>query len=203
MADLTPFEEQWLLAEYPALNADIQRRLIERAGLVSLALTATGLLGSFSGIPGEVLLAAPWVLWRIALWMLHNEVSIRKKTAYLREIEAKYFPSGAGFLTWKKGISSPLLSTKGLNIESILVSILVSCQIGLILFGAQRVVQGPLTALIVSGGLAMLAMLAVGLTLRADFARRERKHAGRQKAAESSVSPEVPLVGAKGESHAE
>lgn len=205
--DLTPSEEQWLQAEYAGHNTDIQRRLTERAGLLGVALSASFALASISGVPGEVLLALPWATYGIAQWALHSEISIKRKTAYQREVEAKCFPKGFGFLREKDRIikSSPILSTDGLDIESIVNRMLVGSQAGAIAFGWFRLLQAPLSLLVLifSGVLSLLAVVAVVLTLRSDYARRQRKHAAKQKAAESSVSPEVPLVGAKGESHAE
>lgn len=212
MADLTPFEEQLLLAEYNALNGDIQRRLAVREALVGIALSSSLALAGISGVPGEALLAFPWAIYGVSRLLLHHEIGTKRKTAYLREVESRCFPKGFGFLSQKKRIieSSPVLSTDGLDIESVINRMLVGSQVGAIAFGWFRLLQAPLSPLVLifASVLSLLALVAVMLTLRSDYARRQRKHAARQKAekaAESAASPveeKVSLAVAKGEIHA-
>jgi hypothetical protein len=158
-------ERAFLLAEHGALNADVQRRLTERFALVGAVLSASGVLAGISSVPGEVLLAFPWLVYKIAQWLLHNEINIRRKTAYQREVEAECFSEGFGFLRQKDRLikSSPLYSSQGQNIESITNQLLVSAQVGAVAFGWFHVIQAELSlaALIFSGVLSSVAVLGV------------------------------------------
>jgi hypothetical protein len=171
-------QRELLLAEYAVLNTDVQQRLSYRFYLSFGVLTASVSLISVSGVPPEVLLLFPWAVWLVSLWLLHNEISIKRKNTYIREIEASYFPEGQGFLRWKNTITAPLLSTKGLDIETVINRILLGCDAGAVAVGAYRLPATSTPSLLdlsVSGVLLLAALLAVILTARNDFSRRERR----------------------------
>lgn len=93
------------LAEYTAIQADIQRRLSDRFYLTFGTLTVSVSLVGISAVPGIALLIFPWAVWLVSLWMLHNEISIKRKNRYIRTLETHYFPPETGFLRWKDALN--------------------------------------------------------------------------------------------------
>lgn len=167
------------LAEYTAIQADIQRRLSDRFYLTFGTLTVSVSLVGISAVPGIALLIFPWAVWLVSLWMLHNEISIKRKNRYIRTLETHYFPPETGFLRWKDALKGDrLLSTDGLDIETIINRMLIGCDTGVLTLGTLRIWNEHPTTIaewILASLFFVLALVAIGLTMRADFARREKK----------------------------
>lgn len=182
MEKINEAQHNLFIAEYNGLNSDIQRRLSDRFYLTFGVMTVAVSLMSVSGIPGYTLFIFPWACWLVSLWILHNEISIKRKSAYIRRIEADFLPKGYGFLSTKP--NSGALSTDKLNIESIINKMIVGCELGTVAIGALRIVTGALSLpiLIISGMMFVLALAGIWMTLRNDFARREKRLNGQKTA---------------------
>jgi len=180
-----------IVAEFGSLNDDIRRRLDERSLAIGTFSVAASLIG-ISIVPGIILVLFPWAVLLVSLWILHNEISVRRKTCYLRLQERRYFPDGGGFLTWKDQNKDPLLSTKGIDIESVQNWLLVGCSAACDAVGALRIWASSPTGLdlITSGVFLAASVVAIALTWRNNMVRREKRLLKRAAAS----NPPVPLV---------
>ena len=157
-----------------SLNDDIQRRLGERPIGMAALLTAFATLASTTFTSPVALFIFPWFGFLIALWQLHNEISVQRKTYHMRMIE-RDFVGKYSFLNNKP--TTGLLSTKDLPIEAIFNLLIVGCEIAALLIGIARLFTGPVDVitLVTSSVLAFSDLFAIWLTVRCEYGRRARR----------------------------
>lgn len=171
----TEIQKEVMAVEYEAVNHDAQRRLAERSSLTALPLLAAGSLMSIGGVPGYVLFVYPWLGYLVALWLLHNEISVLRKNYWLRATQEKLGLAWFGFLSQKK--TDGAYSTKGIDVERINNRMVVGCEIAVLVVGVIRTVASDPSIFVyaASGVLLCAGLPAIWLTLRADLVSRKRR----------------------------